>query len=155
MKADGNLIDYIQSNNDEVIGKGMGLYADWMEDIVTVEKKRNKYFIQVPSETGKGSYIATLNMLSNNVEDNCECKAYKRFGGCKHCVAAALHLLVKEHGYAIEDIEELIEEDDCEGYEKDEELFDFRINNEDVFEKKKPAKIIPMLPAAQATSNNE
>ena len=121
MKADENLIEYLRSNYEEAIEKGLRLFADRTGEITIEEKKKKKYTFHVPSETGKGGYAVILNVLANDVTDDCECKAYKRFGQCKHAVAAALYLLVKEHEYAADELEELIEEDDPEFYDMDDD----------------------------------
>jgi non-specific serine/threonine protein kinase len=121
MKAPENLEFFITSHYEETIQKGLSLYADHKEVIVIIEKKRKKYLLDVPSETGKGSYDVTLNVLTNDIEDECGCKAHDRYAECKHGVAAALHLLAKEHGYTTNQLEELAEEDDMDLYDMDDE----------------------------------
>lgn len=123
MKADESLAFYIQTLYHEALFKGYDLYAEAMNDIVVVGKKRKEYLVEVPSQSGEGSYTVTLNVLSYNVQDHCECKAFQRYQQCKHTVAAALHLLHKEFGYSTYDLENLIEEDDQYDYEYDREAF--------------------------------
>ncbi len=137
MKAAENLIDYIQSHLEEEIESGLSLYAGRMAEIVTNDKIKKRYNLTVPSETGSGNYKVMLNILKDDIDDVCECKAFKKYELCKHCVAAALHLLVKEHGYHPDELEELIEEDLDEFYDEDddEEMFDFYKGNEDIFAK--------------------
>ncbi len=116
MKTEENIIEYLHISHHEAVDKGLVLYADLQEDFTTLDVKGNKYTIQVPSQTGKGSYKTTLNIRNYDVTDNCECKAYKRFGQCKHCVGSALHLLVQGYGYTLDELQELIEIGDLEEF---------------------------------------
>ena len=54
MKADENLIEYLRSNYEEAIEKGLRLFADRTGEITIEEKKKKKYTFHVPSETCKG-----------------------------------------------------------------------------------------------------
>ncbi len=112
MKTDDILISYLKELSAEDIGKGFALFADHMNEIVIENKQRKQYFINVPGESGNGNYKVTFRMLTNDVDDNCECKAYEKYAECKHTVAAALHILIKEFSYHPEALEELIVEDD-------------------------------------------
>ncbi len=96
MKADENLVHFIKSHLDTVIQKGFGLFAGNMDKIFVLAKKRKLYLIDVPSQSNGGSYNVSLNVLKDNVEDDCNCKAFEKYEQCKHAVAAALFLLVDE-----------------------------------------------------------
>ena len=112
MKTDENLTHFIKAHEDDVIGKGLALFAGNMDEIFSEKKSKKQYFIEVPSQSGNGSYTVSLNVLANNIEDNCECKAYEKYGQCKHTIAAALYLLVDEFDYDTDELEDLINMDD-------------------------------------------
>ena len=141
MKADENLADFIRIHDESNIRKGFALFAHNMGEISTEKKNRKQYFIKVPSQSSKGSYTVSLKVLTDNIEDNCECKAYEKYGECKHTVAAALYLLMDEFHYDIDELEELIDIDDF-----DEELEFIEMKRSAVKTKRKnvKAKVISM-----------
>lgn len=111
MKEEENLVGYIKSHDDKEIEKGFRLFTERTEDILIHPKKKTIYTIDVPSESTDDSYEVKMNVLSNDVIDKCKCVAYKKYGQCKHAIAAALALLWEEHDYTEEDLEVIIEAD--------------------------------------------
>jgi hypothetical protein len=53
MKVDDNLIEYLQASHEEAIEKGLALFADRMEEIVIVEKKKRNTFLTYPAKQPK------------------------------------------------------------------------------------------------------
>jgi len=161
MKADENLIDYIQLTYEEETEEGLALYTGRNKEIVINAKINQMYTMAVPDDTGKKSYEVTLNILKDDISGHCGCKAYKRYEECKHCVAAALHLLVKEYGYHPDELEGLIEDDDLEDFydddDDDEEMFGFSEGDSDISDKPGPHEeinVIPQLPQKAIPTND-
>jgi len=116
MNDEEKLVHYIKSHNDHEIKKGLGLFTEYSEDIFIYIRKRTTYTIDVPSQRTDDSYEVKLNVLSKDVIDKCQCAAYKKYGQCKHAIAAALALLQEEYEYSHSELEEMIEAEVWDGY---------------------------------------
>jgi hypothetical protein len=119
MKPAENLEYYIKNHKQEVIEKGFDIFSEYKDEIIILGKKKKLYSIDVPSQSGIGNYLVSLNFLADNVQDRCECKAFEKYDQCKHTVAAALALLVDEFGFTEDDLENLIEPEDIEIMEEE------------------------------------
>jgi hypothetical protein len=114
MKADENLVHYIKSHPKPVLNKGFDLFVEYGH-LITIEGIEKKmYSMEVPSQNGMDIYIVNLHLVADNVEDDCDCKAFEKYGNCKHGVAAALFLLEDKFNYTTEELEELIQMEDIE-----------------------------------------
>lgn len=114
MKADENLLHYIKAHDHDAIQKGLDLYVEYNEEIIVFNKKRRKYSLKVPSQSRNGSYMVSLNVLANDVDADCDCKAFEKYFECKHAIAAALFLLEEEFDFTVNELEELIEIEDID-----------------------------------------
>ncbi|MDQ6608261.1 MAG: hypothetical protein M3Y85_00350, partial [Bacteroidota bacterium] len=123
MKPAENLLNYIKAHPNKEIRKALHIYEEFGYDITISNQERKKFFIDVPSESGNGSYEVELNILTNDLHDDCECPAYEEYGQCKHCVAAAIFLLNHEFDHKTSTRELLQENDKGDKYMMELEKF--------------------------------
>lgn len=89
------LSDYLDYVDEEVVQKGHRLYDRKNNQLLVKKLSKQKAVLSVPSESSKKNYSISLTFDYDNefVDAACDCPAFEDMDECKHCVAAAIHLI--------------------------------------------------------------
>jgi len=108
MEIATELNEFIKLHDKKTLKKGTDLFIKSHDEIEVLEQQEGDFVISIPSQSSDDMYTVSLSTGEELVSDKCECIAYESYGECKHCVAAALHLLNTECGFSILQIQQLL-----------------------------------------------
>ncbi len=140
------LNEFIRIHDKKILKAGTDLFFNCHDKIELIGKNGEDYVLEVPSQTYDQVYQVLFTPDEYEFTGECECVTYDTDFECKHCVAAALHLLNTECGFSLLQIQQLLKIKNP----IQEDVFIELINKSQ--KNKNPAKLIA-LPASKNNSN--
>ncbi|MEO7522722.1 MAG: hypothetical protein ABIT58_01435, partial [Ferruginibacter sp.] len=102
------LVQFIKETNERTIKKGTALFLSAKEEIELLDISKRSFSLEVPSQSTGYTYSVMLDVENDSMLGDCDCPAYNQNFECKHCIAAAMHVLMYQYEFSIDDLQDIL-----------------------------------------------